>query len=209
MAPAEPIERLPEEGLGLRWRTAFFQSIEAAEVADPLREAAAAGRLGRWTRHLTGAVVGSCEAMELCAAAKGHSLDLLAEARQEYLGLDVTAFLPAGAEMDSWPYPLAVFELENSRSDDRIAYSLWKVACVRSVLGVVFAYRRSWDEAFELVERLAKAVPDGFAPGHAWACASDSQIILAMGSRSEDEAFPWGYFKFWNFNRNIRQFEKL
>jgi hypothetical protein len=49
----------------------------------------------------------------------------LPQAGKEYLGLDVTAF-PEGKE-PRWPLPVAVFELENSPSDNRVAYSLWKV----------------------------------------------------------------------------------
>lgn len=195
------------DSLGRMWHQAFFNVVEPAEIADPLRAAAIAGRLGEWTQYLTGAVVASCQAMGLRAAAKGNSLDLLAEARQEYLGLDVTAFLPASTSSPSWPYPVAVFELENSPRDDRVAYSLWKVSTVRAALGVVFAYRKSWDAAFDLVGSLARAVPEGFGPG--WVQGSESEIVLALGSRSDNEAFPWGYFKFWSFNRNIRQFEKL
>lgn len=205
--PIEPITRMPEEGLGLRWRSAFFRVVEAAEVADPLRETGVPGKLKEWTSHLTSAVVLSCQSLGLAAAGKGHGLDLLAESRQEYMGLDVTAYLPSSADMPSWPYPLIAFELENSTKDDRIAYSIWKVASVRAKLGVVFAYRKTWDEANALVGTLAKAVPEGYGPN--WSQESDSEIILAVGSRSDNEAFPWGYFKFWAFNRNIRQFEKL
>lgn len=203
------LAHVPADELAQRWRTAFLRTIEPAEVASPLRENAVPGKLANWTSHLTGAVVASCEALGLRSAAKGHPLDLLAESRQEYMGLDVTAFLPNAAKMDSWSYPLAAFELENSPSDDRVAYSIWKVASVRSVLGVVFAYRNTWDEAAALVRTLAKAVPIGFAPGQHWAHRSESEIILVMGSRSDNEAFPWGYFKFWSFNRNTRLFEKL
>jgi len=201
------IDGIPGDSLGLRWRAAFFQIVESAEIADPLRESGVPGRLRDWTSNLTTAVVASCESLGLAAAGKGHGLDLLAESRQEYLGLDVTAFLPSAADMASWPYPLMAFELENSMRDDRIAYSIWKVASVRAKLGVVFAYRKTWDEANRLVGTLAKAVPGGFGPD--WYEDSDSEIVLAAGSRSDNEQFPWGYFKFWAFNRNTRRFEKL
>lgn len=194
-------------GLGLWWRDALLPTIEHSEYADPLRAAAIAGRLKEWTRHLTRAVVASCETLGLQAAAKGHSLSLLPKEGQEYLGLDVTAFLPRVAGAAAWPFPLAAFELENSRSDDRIAYSLWKVASVRAPLGVVFAYRPTWAAAIGLVGTLAKAVPEGYGPG--WGVAADGELVLVMGSRSRDEGFPWGYFKFWSFNRNVRAFEKL
>ena len=37
---------------------------------------------------------------------------------------------------------LRVIELENSSREDMIAYSLWKVLCVRADLRVVFCYRK-------------------------------------------------------------------
>ena len=201
----EPIVRMSGDELAAQWRRAFFKTIEGAQVREPLRAAALAGRLGEWTTYLTGAVVSSCESLGLRAAAKGHTLDLLPQSGQEYLGLDVTAFLPDGGRV--WPYPVAVFELENSASDDRVGYSMWKVACVHTVLAVVVAYRKSWPEAFELEATLERWAPEEFGPG--WAHASESAILLALGSRDEGEGFPWGYFKFRIFNRNTRRFEKL
>lgn len=202
-----PVSCRDETALAQRWRLTFFRIIEATEVAEPLRETGTPGKLKEWTSHLTSAVVASCEELGLSAAGKGHPLGLLAETRQEYLGVDVTAFLTSSVDMPSWPYPLIAVELENSTKDDRIAYSIWKVASVRAKLGVVFAYRNTWDEANALVGTLAKAVPEGFGPD--WGQESDSEIVLAVGSRSDNEAFPWGYFKFWAFNRNTRRFEKL
>ena len=68
---------------------------------------------------------------------------------------------PAGAQ--HWPFPVAVFELENSRNDNRIAYSLWKVLCVRAELRIVFCYRRSPAQGASLVRFLqddvVKAMP--------------------------------------------------
>ncbi|MAO24326.1 MAG: hypothetical protein CMJ35_08310 [Phycisphaerae bacterium] len=205
----EPITGPDQAGFGLRWRNAFYRVIEETSVSDALREYADGAHLTEWTGHLTTSVIRSCELLGLKAAGKGHPLDLLPQSGQEYLGLDATAFLPESAEMPSWPYPIMAFELENSRSDDRVAYSLWKVASVRTALGVVFAYRKTWDEAIALVDRMAKAVPEAYGPGVPWSVPSGSQIILAMGSRSDSEAFPWGYFKFWSYDRNVRRFEKL
>ena len=97
-----------------------------------------AGKLRVWTTHLTGAIVETCKVMGWRAAARGHLGDVLPVARNEYLALDVIAFSESDAR---WPLPVAVFELENSRDDDLVAYSLWKVLCVRATLRVVFAYR--------------------------------------------------------------------
>jgi predicted GTPase len=42
--------------------------------------------------------------------------------------------------------PISVFELENSPVNDLVAYSLWKVLCVRASLRVVFCYRQDASE---------------------------------------------------------------
>lgn len=132
---------MPDDGNILSdWVPSFFNALEPREVAEPLREAASTGGLGEWTRLLTAAVVASCAQLKWPAAAKGHRLALLPQPQQEYLGIDVMAFPAALADGGpTWPFPLAVFELENQR--ERAAYSMWKVICVRAELRVVFAYR--------------------------------------------------------------------
>ena len=80
----------------------------------------------------TEAVVQTCVSIGWQAEQKGSKLDTLPIQHFEYLSLDVVAFCsdPGG----KWRYPFAAIELENSRDDERIAYSLWKVLCVRSEL---------------------------------------------------------------------------
>lgn len=187
------------------WRAAFDAHVQQAAVAEPLKEAALAGQLGAWTAHLTTAVVCACGALGWRAAGKGHKLDLLPKAGQEYLGLDVMAFAPPAA--DRWPFPLAAFELENSPHDDRVAYSLWKVLCVGAELRVVFAYRPDWDAGRELVQTVCADVL-GAKPTDRRA-ALTGQTVLAVGNRGEGETFPWGYFKFWMLNPNLGRFEKV
>jgi hypothetical protein len=194
--------------LGVCWRDAFLATLQRPESAVPLKAAALSGRLGDWTRHLTTAVVQSCRRLGWCAAAKGFSLDLLPQVGQEYLGMDVMAFerCPAAAER-RWTFPVAVFELENSRDDDRVAYSLWKVLCLRCPLRVVFAYRDDWQEARELVQRLAREVV-GAIPLEQRGDLH-GQTLLVTGSRGEGEAFPWCYFKLWEMDANLGCFEKI
>ncbi|MBI1914949.1 MAG: hypothetical protein HYS12_09470 [Planctomycetes bacterium] len=128
-----------------RWRDTFTAVLQTDDVATPLKQAALAERLTDWTKHLTSAVVQSCEALGWSAAAKGFTLDLLPQVGQEYLGIDVMAFeIPLRCGVPCWLFPVAAFELENSRDDGRVAYSLWKVLCVRAGLRVVFAYRDDW-----------------------------------------------------------------
>ena len=102
---------------------------------------------------------------------------------------------------------MAVFELENSRNDDRVAYSLWKVLCLDCPLRAVFAYRDDWHEARELVHRLEREVV-GAIPVSRLADLR-GQTLLVTGSRGEGESFPWGYFKIWSLDANLARFEKI
>jgi hypothetical protein len=105
-----------------------------------------------------------------------------------------------------WPMPLAAFELENHPKDDRVAYSLWKVLCLRVGLRVVFAYRPDWERSRQLVSALAADVVGGFRPEQR--AALGGQTVLVVGNRGEGETFPWGYFKFWLLDGNLGRFEK-
>lgn len=77
------------------WSRSFHASLGSdVAVATVLREASLAGNLALWTSSLTGLVGGSFRRLGLEVAAKGHRCTALPVAREEYLGLDVTA-LPA------------------------------------------------------------------------------------------------------------------
>ena len=76
----------------------------------------ARGQARNLDHDLTGSVVAACRVMGWRAAARGHLGDVLPVARNEYLALDVIAFSESEA---SWPLPVAVFELENSKHDVR------------------------------------------------------------------------------------------
>ena len=116
-----------EEGVGFlmapalaeRWFAKFMNTVRGHEAAGLLRDAAMKAQLGEWTRALTSVVVATCEAMEWKGAAKGHKSSLLPVSRQEYLGLDAIAFESVGEQR--WRFPVSVFELENSVTDDRVA----------------------------------------------------------------------------------------
>ena len=144
------------------------------------------------------------------AAGRGHRLDLMPQSGQEYLAIDVMAFddvEETASHSPRWPMPIAVFELENSSKDDRVAYSLWKVLCVRANLRVVFAYRDDWDRARELVGALSSDVVGGFTPRQRTELGGQTAVVT--GSRGEGETFPYGYFKFWRLDSNLGKFERL
>lgn len=149
------------------------------EASTPLREAAENGKLKQRTEALTGIVVGTFPAMGWRGAARGHRSDLLPVPRSEYLALDVVAFDIAGDRR--WRFPVGVFELENSPVDDLVAYSLWKILCMRASLRVVFYYRRD---------------------------ALGGETLVIVGSRSETATFPYGFFKNWMLDANTARFRR-
>jgi len=98
-----------------------------------------------------------------------------------------------------------VFELENSRNDNRIAYSLWKVLCVRAELRAVFCYRRSPDQGASLVRYLQDAVVKTIPLAER--VALDGETLVVVGSREESELFPYGFFRWWRLDVNTGRFE--
>jgi len=188
-----------------QWQPAFLQHVQDPSTATPLKETAVSGQLAGWTACLTTAVVRSCEALGWRAAGKGHPLALLPQMGQEYLGIDVMAFTGDGSTR--WQLPLAAFELENNAKDDRVAYSLWKVLCLRVGLRVVFAYQPDWERSRHLIHAVGADVIGGLRPDQR--IALDGETVLVVGNRGEGETFPWGYFKFWMLDTNLGRFEKI
>lgn len=192
------------ETLAARFRDAFYTIVQADDLAVRLKGAATAANLTAWTRALTEAAVRTCRALGMKASAKGHKLELLPIPRSEYLALDAVAF----AEGDRrWRFPAMVMELENSARADQIAYSLWKVLSVRAELRIVFCYRKDPNEVPVLLRQLCEEVVE--AMGLAGRVRLDGMTLLVVGSRSEAETFPFGYFGWWLLNTNIGKFERL
>jgi hypothetical protein len=191
-------------GANLKWREAFWPIVQQTDYAQSLKEASLNERLGDWTKALTAVSVETCASLGWQAAAKGHRLDLMPEAHSEYLGMDVMAFANGTAR---WRFPIAVIELENSRKDDRIAYSLWKVLCVRAELRVVFCYRREPDEGATLVRWLSKEVVGAVSLDQR--LKLEGETIVVVGSRGEAPTFPYGFFKWWELEHNLGSFRLM
>jgi hypothetical protein len=191
-------------GLDERWRTAFLKTVQQHENAAALKEAALEGRLADWTSELTAVVVATCQTLGWHASAKNHRLDMLPIPGCEYLGMDVMAF-DKGEKR--WRFPIAVIELENSRSDDRIAYSLWKVLCVRAQLRIVFCYRRSPNEGAVLIRLLRDKIIQ--AMGLAERMNLEGKTIIVVGSRADSATFPYGFFKWWRLENNTGTFTQV
>lgn len=190
------------ETIAQRWFDGFMGTVKTHEASMTLREAMQREELKHWTQALTGIVVGTFVQMGWRGAARGHKSDLLPISRSEYLSLDVVAFESAGDRR--WRFPVGVFELENSSVDDLVAYSLWKVLCVRASLRVVFCYRRDANDGAELVRHLAKEVVQSMEIPTRSGLGGETLVIV--GSRSETATFPYGFFKDWMLDANTARF---
>jgi hypothetical protein len=106
-----------------------------------------------------------------------------------------------------WRFPVAVMELENRLLNDHIAYSLWKVICVRADLRIVFCYRRSGKEASTLLRFLRDEVVE--AMGLQGRLRLEGQTVVVVGCRDEAATFPYGFFRWWELENNTGRFQQL
>ncbi|MHC2708422.1 hypothetical protein ACVIWV_007715 [Bradyrhizobium diazoefficiens] len=187
-----------------RWFGVFMKTVQAHEGCNTLREAAERGELKHWTQALTGVVVGTFPEMGWHGAARGHKSNPLPISRSEYLALDAVAFDKTGDQR--WRFPVGVFELENSPTDDLVAYSLWKVLCVRASLRVVFCYRRDANEGAGLVRHLANEIIRSIEIQARSSLTGETLVIV--GSHNESATFPYGFFKDWTLDANTARFRR-
>lgn len=185
------------------FRSAFEEAVKSDDLAGPLKAASDASSLNAWTQAMTAASVGACKRLGIDASAKWHKSELLPIHRSEYLALDVFAF---SAGLKRWRFPAIVMELENSQREDQIAYSLWKVLCVRAGLRIVFCYRRNSDKVPALMRHLREEVIDAMSLDKR--LTTDGETLVVVGSRSEAETFPFGYFQWWVLDTNLGKFER-
>jgi hypothetical protein len=183
-------------------KRAFFEVLRQHEFASPLREAALSEDLAAWTKHLTAATIRTCEEMSWKAASKGRRLQFLPEARNEYLTIDVMAF-SSSPTLTRWPFPIAAFELENSKNSDRIAYSFWKHLCLRVPLRVLFCYRHDSSEGNAVLRFLQQEVLSSLNG------SPEGETLVVVGSRSESSAFPYGFFRWWQLNPSTTSFNVI
>lgn len=191
--------------LATKWTSQFFATLgDDRLAADDLRDASMRSDLARWTSTLTGVVVRSFEALGWAAAGRGHRCTVLPVKRNEYLSQDVMVFSASGS---GWRFPLAVCELENSADADLVAYSLWKVLCVRCGLRVVFCYRPDAAEGPAFVASLAAQVIETMPIAER--AALDGETLVIVGSRNDAGTFPYGFFQAWKLNSNTGRFERF
>ena len=179
-----------------------MKTIQQQTIGQDLQKAARCGELGQWTQALTQAIVQTCHILGWQASAKGHPIDLLPVNTNEFLAIDVMAF---ANDAQRWNLPLAVIELENQPS--RVAYSLWKVLCVRSQLRVVIGYSQTAAERIAVIKELKNEVVRAIEPSQR--IQIEGETLVAVGSRDEAEQFPYGYFKWWQLNHNTGTFSVI
>jgi hypothetical protein len=187
-----------------RWKEVVFELLKSPDTAEILKDSAMQGKLKPWTSAITALAVKSFQEMGYCASARGHRLDRLPVNRNEYLSLDVLALPKTGVR---WCFPVAVVELENSAKDDLVAYALWKILCVRAEIRALFCYRNEDIKASTLVKYLRDEVL-GAMPLE-MRLALEGDLILIVGTRGQAETFPYGFFKWWCFDRGTATFELI
>lgn len=191
--------------LATSWTSHFFATLgEDRLAADELKDASMRSDFARWTATLTGVVVRSFERLGWAAAGKGHRCTVLPVKRNEYLSQDVMAFPVSGS---GWRFPVAVCELENAANADLVAYSLWKVLCVRCGLRILFCYQPDSADGPAFVASLASGVIDAMPITERAALGGETLVVV--GSRSDAGTFPYGFFQMWKLNSNTGRFERF
>jgi hypothetical protein len=190
--------------LAKQWKECFATTVRRAQHADPLERAAKDERLGDWTKALTRVVVETCQSCGWSATAKGHRLEMLPVARSEYLSLDVVAFPPGEKR---WQFPVAIVELENSGDQDLIAYSLWKLLCVKADLRLLLCYRRRAEDAAPLIRHLSDEVVSAMAVSSR--LRLEGETVVVVGNRGDAATFPYGYFRWWALDVGTASFDLM
>jgi len=187
------------------WYETFRRILRRSEFAEPLRDAALAGHLRKWTQILTKVIVETCQALGWSAVAKEQASNILPISRQEYLSLDITAFrVPSDRKEPRWQLPIAVFELENRKDNNLVAYSLWKVSAIRAKLKSVFCYRYHTEEIPRLLKALANSVMSEPSIGE-----DTATILLVVGTQAKADTFPDGFFQPYSWDFQWRKFCNL
>ena len=107
---------------------------------------------------------------------------------------------------DPLTLPSAIVELENSYDNDKIAYCLWKLACIRSPIRVLICYQKGKEAIASLVRHLEKVIwQGGLLKG------DSSDLLLIVGDGTKGEGYEWGdYFSIFEWrNDKLSQVELL
>ena len=96
---------------------------------------------------------------------------------------------------DPLTLPSAIVELENSYDNDKIAYCLWKLACIRSPIRVLICYQKGREAISSLVRHLEKVIRQ-----NSLLKDDTSDTILIIGDGTKGEGYEWAdYFSFYEW----------
>lgn len=149
--------------MGSTWLKRFFRTLERAEYPENPWNAS------QWTRFLGDAVDRVSRQMK-CRAAMRRATTRGDERSGEYLNIDAIYFdgdaydaqsKAYAAGYDPFVIPRVLVELENAADDDRVAYSLWKLLCVRAPLRVLISHRPRCQGVEKLREHLDAVILGG------------------------------------------------
>ena len=189
---------------GSLWQSTFYDILRSDPRSTILKQASLDEDLETWTKELTTLVIKTCTQLSWTCAAKNHKGQALPIERNEYLAIDVMAF----PDTDSrWKFPVAVIELENQKKDEYIEYAFWKTLCVRTDLRILFCYRKNPDDGAELVKKLNREVLNAMKQEDK--LNIEGETIICIGYRNNAGTFPYDFFRWWHFDRNLGNITKL
>ena len=94
--------------------------------------------------------------------------------------------------------PSAIVELENSYDNDKIAYCLWKLACIRSPIRVLICYQKGKEAIASLVRHLEDVIWQG-----SLLKGDSSDLLLIVGDGTKGEGYEWGdYFSIFEWRND-------
>jgi hypothetical protein len=110
----------------------------------------------------------------------------------EYLNIDglyfdnneYDDFVPEGH--DPRVLPSAAVELENSYSQDKIAYCLWKLMCIKTPIRILICYQNKAENIVSLKDHLENVMLKGNLTKE-----NKADVIVIMGDESISDEKPW------------------
>jgi hypothetical protein len=102
-----------------------------------------------------------------------------------FIDNDAYALVPDGH--DPLVLPSVAVELENSYSQDKIAYCLWKIMCIRTPIKVLICYQNNAEDVTRLKDHLKNVILKGNLIKGA-----EADVIVIIGDESiSDENIEW------------------
>jgi hypothetical protein len=102
------------------------------------------------------------------------------------------------SDYDAFILPEAVIELENMDDKSRIAYSLWKLLCIRSPLRILICYQNNENTIDKLIMYLREVVIKGNLKKD-----DKGELFIIVGNEGIDENESWErYWQVYKWSRD-------